>query len=184
MAPLSDRFLNQLRDIVGVDHVITQPALLARRSGDFHWFSPVLTTELAGRSAEVMVRPATRDEVRAVVALAVAVGVPITPRGAGTGNYGQSVPMNGGLLLSLQRMDKILTLTAEAAQIEAGTILQSIEIEARKIGAQLRFFPSTLPTATAGCFLAGGSTGIGGLVWGNLWEPGNVLHATILTIEA
>lgn len=180
---ISEPFLESLRAIVGREHVITQATLLKHRSADFHWFSPVLKEELKGRVADVLVQPANRDQLRDVVAASVSAGIPITPRGAGTGNYGQAVPMQGGVLLSLKRLDRILSLTPEQVHVEAGVILYRIEMEARKMGAQLRFFPSTLPTATAGGFLAGGSTGIGGLTWGNLWEPGNVLQVSLMTIE-
>ena len=47
----------------------------------------------------------------------------------------------------------------------------------------MRFFPSTLLTATAGGFLAGGSAGVGSITWGNLWDAGNILSATVVTIE-
>ena len=51
------------------------------------------------------------------------------------------------------------------------------------IGAEMRFYPSTLPTATAGGFLAGGSGGVGSVTWGTLWDEGNVLAATVVTVE-
>ena len=91
--------------------------------------------------------------------------------------------MHGGVILRTRRMNRILELTPEYAKVEAGAMLNRIEQEARQIGAELRFFPSTLTTSTAAGFLAGGSGGIGSITWGNLWDEGNVLSATVLTIE-
>lgn len=181
MNRINEAFLDDLRAIVGREQVVTRS--MERHSRDFYWFSPVLKQELDDKVAEVMVRPQTVQEVIEVVALAVRERVPITPRGAGTGNYGQAIPMHGGLIIRTKRMNRILELTSEVAKVEAGVILNAIEQEARKIGAELRFFPSTLSTATAAGFLAGGSAGVGSITWGNLWDEGNVLSATVVTIE-
>ena len=181
MNKLNEAFLDQLRAIVGPEHVVTRS--MTRHSRDFYWFSPILKEELDDKVAQVMVRPETVEQVRQLIALAVRERVPIIPRGAGTGNYGQAMPMHGGMILRTRRMNRILELTPEYAKVEAGVLLNTIEQEARQIGAELRFFPSTLTTSTAAGFLAGGSTGIGSIRWGNLWDAGNVLSATVLTIE-
>ena len=67
--------------------------------------------------------------------------------------------------------------------MQAGVKLGTIEREARGVGAELRMYPSTYATATAGGFLAGGSGGIGSITWGSLWDEGNVLGATVVTVE-
>lgn len=181
---ISDAFLDELRAVVGVADVVTRAHTLQHQSRDFYWFSPVLKEELGDKVAEVMVRPQSAAELAAVVAAAVRHRVPITPRGAGTGNYGQAIPLHGGLIISTKKMNRILELTPQYAHVEAGVILQSIELAAREVGAELRFFPSTLPTATAGGFLTGGSGGVGSITWGNLWQEGNVRQVTVVTIEA
>ena len=183
MNQLSILFLNNLQAIVGEAHVITDPIQLDNNSRDCYWFSPVLKPKLDGKVADVIVRPGTVDEMRDVIALAVRNRVPVTLRGAGTGNYGQGIPLHGGVLLNTKRLDQILELSSEHARVQAGALLISIERAARKVGAELRFYPSTLMTATAGGFLAGGSGGVGSVTWGTLWDEGNVLGATIMTIE-
>lgn len=184
MTQLNTQFLNELHAIVGESHVITDPVQLDNNSRDCYWFSPVLKPQLDGKVADVIVRPGTVDEMSAVIALAVHNHVPVTLRGAGTGNYGQGIPLQGGILLNTKRLDAILELSPERTRVQAGTLLISIERAARKMGAELRFYPSTLMTATAGGFLAGGSGGVGSVTWGTLWDEGNVLGATIMTIEA
>lgn len=184
MPDTTDLF-SQLTDIVGVDHVVSDDRQLRHGSRDCYWYSPVLKPLLDDKAADVIVRPGSVDELRAVIALAVREAIPVTLRGAGTGNYGQGVPMQGGILLSTKRLDRILELTPEYARVEAGVILNTIEQEARQtVGAELRFFPSTVLTATAGGFLAGGSGGVGSVTWGTLWDPGNVLGVTVVTVEA
>ncbi len=184
MRPVTNEFIDELKEIVGEVNVLTPSARLSRNSLDCFWYSPVLKPMLENKSAEVMVSPATQAELVAVIAAAVRAGVPITPRGAGTGNYGQSIPIYGGLLISTKRMNNILEVTPEFAHVEAGVILHQVELRARQVGAEMRFFPSTLPTSTAAGFVVGGSAGIGSIKWGNVWDPGNILNATVITIEA
>ena len=175
--------IDQLRDLVGRENTLTQGNALQRGSLDFYWFSPVLKAQLAEKRADVIVQPGTVDELLAVIALAARERIPLTPRGAGTGNYGQGIPLQGGIVLNMRRLDQIVELTPTYACVQAGLILHRLEQAAREVGAEMRFYPSTLPTATAGGFLAGGSGGVGSVTWGTLWDEGNVLAATVATIE-
>lgn len=185
MSTIPPTTLDKLVAIVGPENATHEAKQLDNGSRDCYWYSPVLKPELDGKIADIIVRPKTVPELVAVIKLAVAEQIPITMRGAGTGNYGQGVPMQGGILINTKRMDQILELTAAQARVEAGVILKTIELQARKqVGAELRFYPSTLPTATAGGFLAGGSGGVGSINWGSLWDEGNVLSITIVTVEA
>ncbi|MEZ4861884.1 MAG: FAD-binding oxidoreductase [Caldilineaceae bacterium] len=184
MSQLPTPVLDALTAIVGAEYVVTGAAACRQGSGDCYWYSPVLKPLLENKAADVIVHPGTVDELIAVVALAARERVPLILRGAGTGNYGQGVPMQGGILLNTKRLDRILELTPAAAKVETGILLKTVEQQARAIGAELRFFPSTLLTATAGGFLAGGSGGVGSITWGTLWDPGNVLGATVVTVEA
>lgn len=184
MPNIEAKVIEELQAIVGAGQVITETGALLHGSRDFYWFSPVLKPKLDAKSADAIVRPQSVEALSAVVSLAVKMGIPLTPRGAGTGNYGQSVPMQGGIVLNLKDLDEILDVSPQAMRVQTGTLLITMEEEARTVGAELRFFPSTIQTATAGGFLAGGSGGVGSVTWGTLWDEGNVLAATIMTIEA
>jgi FAD/FMN-containing dehydrogenase len=183
MGTVTERFIEELRAAIGPAQVITESGPLQHGSRDFYWFSPVLKRELGDKVADVIARPRTVEQLTQVVALAVRERIPITPRGAGTGNYGQAIPLQRGLIVSTKGLVRILDLTPEYAHVQAGVLLHTIESVARRAGAELRFFPSTILTSTAGGFLAGGSAGVGSINWGNLWDPGNVLNATVVTVE-
>ena len=175
--------IRDLRALVGERGVMTEPKVLAAMSQDHYWFSPVLKPQLADKLAEVIVQPNTVEELVGVVALAYERDLPVTTRGSGTGNYGQGMPMQGGVVLSTHGLKEILELTPERARVEAGVRLGTLEREARLVGAELRMYPSTFMTATAGGFLAGGAGGVGSVTWGTLWDEGNVLAATVVTME-
>ncbi len=164
--------------------VLTAPAVLDRLSHDFYWYSPVLRPQLAPKVADVVVQPTSVAEILAVLRFALRHGIPVTTRGAGTGNYGQCVPLEGGIVLDLSLMDKLEEITPEGVAVcQPGLRLAVLETEARKKGWELRMYPSTLAKASVGGFLAGGSGGIGSVAHGGLRDFDNVQAFEVVTME-
>ena len=77
------------------------PVELERFSRDYYDYSPVLVPLLQGCRAQLVASPTTVEQVLLVAGACARHGVPLTVRGAGTGNYGQCVPLQGGLVLDL-----------------------------------------------------------------------------------
>jgi FAD/FMN-containing dehydrogenase len=173
-----------LRAIVGQENLIDAGETLETLSKDYYWYSPVLKRQLDAKKADAAVRPANLDELKAVIAACFQAKVPVVPRGAGTGNYGQCVPLYGGIVVDMARLDRIFSVEGGVVRAEAGARLGSIEGEARKAGWELRCMPSTWVKSTIGGFFCGGSGGIGSITWGGINAPGNVKSLTILTCEA
>jgi FAD/FMN-containing dehydrogenase len=73
--------------------LITEPSQITKLSLDYYHFSPVLQQKLADKRADLVVRPTNEEEVLRVAAVCVKYQVPLTVRGAGTGNYGQCIPL-------------------------------------------------------------------------------------------
>jgi FAD/FMN-containing dehydrogenase len=164
--------------------VLTAPAVLDRLSHDFYWYSPILRPRLANKVGEVAVQPVSVDEVLAVLRFAGKREIPVTTRGAGTGNYGQCVPLHGGIVLDLSLMDKLEEITGHGVAVcQPGLRLGALETEARKIGWELRMYPSTLVKASVGGFLAGGSGGIGSVGHGGLRDFDTVRGFEVVTME-
>jgi FAD/FMN-containing dehydrogenase len=164
--------------------VLTAPAVLDRLSHDFYWYSPILKPLLVDKTAEVAVQPVSANEVLAVLRFAREHGVPVTTRGAGTGNYGQCVPLEGGIVLDLSLMDKLEEITADGVAVcQPGLRLGALETEARKLGWELRCYPSTLVKASVGGFLGGGSGGIGTVAHGGLRDFDTVRAFEVATME-
>ena len=118
-----------------------------------------------------------------MLAAAYQLGMPVTPRGAGTGNYGQAMPLNGGVLLNLAEMNKVKSISPGRVVCEPGALLIEIDRALAPSGQELRMFPSTRATASVGGFVAGGSGGVGSITWGGLRDFGNVLRLRVLTME-
>jgi len=164
--------------------VLTAPAVLDRLSHDFYWYSPVLRPILKDKTADVAVQPKDVGEILAILRFAGQHEIPVTVRGAGTGNYGQCVPLEGGIVLDLALMDKLEEIVPDGVAVcQPGLRLAVLETEARKQGWELRMYPSTLVKASVGGFLAGGSGGIGSVAHGGLRDFDTVRGFEVVTME-
>ncbi|WP_332085105.1 FAD-binding oxidoreductase [Paenibacillus sp. GYB006] len=167
---------------LGINRVLLDSGSREKLSKDYYWYSPVLEKKLHDKLADGIIQPETDEEVVKVLEIAYAHQMPVTVRGAGTGNYGQAVPLNGGIVLDLSRLDRIVEWGEGWARVQCGVKLGVLEREARVRDRELRIYPSTYMKATVGGFVCGGSGGIGSITWGDLWD-GNVLEATVYTME-
>ena len=162
---------------------ITDTPRVTRLSQDFSWFSPVLKTELNGKRADIVARPRNEEEIRQLVSACARLRIPITVRGGGTGNYGQAVPLQGGLLLDMSGYNAFLWARDGVGRAQAGIRLAEFDKEAQAKGWELRCIPSTFRSATLGGLFGGGFGGAGSITWGPLACPGNVLGVRAITIE-
>ena len=76
-------------------------------STDYAHFSPILTAQLEGKQADLVVLARSESEAIAVIRCCVTHQIPLTVRGAGTGNYGQCVPLEGGIVQDLSPMPSL-----------------------------------------------------------------------------
>jgi len=165
--------------------VLTQRPVVERLSRDFYWYSPVLRKQLDGKTGEIVVQPLSAMEIQSVLRYCYAHGVAVTIRGAGTGNYGQAVPLQGGVILDLAHMDHIHAIEPGGIAVcEPGVRLGALEREARKVGWELRCYPSTIVKASLGGFLGGGSGGIGSVTHGGLRDFNTVRALEVVTMES
>jgi FAD/FMN-containing dehydrogenase len=81
--------------------------IVQQKSRDFYWYSPVLKRQLDHITGDLVASPRTEAELIRVLRACYRHDVPVTPRGTGTGNYGQAMPLSGGLVLSLADMNEI-----------------------------------------------------------------------------
>lgn len=163
--------------------IITDPTQLAKLSLDYYHFSPILEAQLKDKRGNLVVRPATEAEVMQVAKTCVKHKVPLTVRGAGTGNYGQCIPLEGGVILDTTKMNQIRSIKPGLACVEPGIKMAAFDKQAREIGWELRMAPSTYRTATIGGFIGGGSVGMGSITYGQLRDRGNLRALRVVTLE-
>ena len=172
----------EMMDLLGENGFVLDSTTRSKLSKDYYWYSPVLDQKLKDKLAEGIVIPVNDEEVVATLACAYRHRIPVTVRGGGTGNYGQAVPLTGGVVMALHKMNRILEIGDGYARVQCGVKLGVLEKELRANGHELCIYPSTYMKATVGGFVSGGSGGIGSISWGNLWD-GNVLEAVVYTME-
>ncbi|MEI8251009.1 MAG: FAD-binding oxidoreductase [Synechococcus sp. ELA057] len=164
---------------------LRQAAELKRLSQDFNDYSPLLQPLLADCCAQLVVRADTVEQVQRIASACAHLGVPLTLRGSGTGNYGQCVPLRGGLVLDLSGLKRLRHVDPVSGVVtaEAGITLVDLDRQLAPLGRCLRLAPSTYRSSSLGGFVAGGSGGIGSLRWGFLRDPGNLLGLEVVTVE-
>jgi len=145
MGALTAQHLEQLRSIVGKEHVFVDAETLEYFSYDH--------TENLRFLPEVVVKPASPDEISAILRLCNQDLIPVTPRGAGTGLSGGALPHLGGVLLSTERLNRILTIDERNLQVttEPGVITEVLQnaVKEKKL-----FYPPD-PSSRGSCFIGG-----------------------------
>jgi FAD/FMN-containing dehydrogenase len=167
--PASPATIDALVAAVGAERVSVAPYRRLEASRDHAWLSPILSAALPDRLADVVVMPRRLDDVARILAIAHDHEAAVTARGKGTGNYGQAVPLAGGIVLDLSDLSGVREVGDGWIDARAGTSFVRLEAAARETGQELAMFPSTVGSALGG-FLAGGAGGTGSIENGFLWD--------------
>jgi FAD/FMN-containing dehydrogenase len=157
---LAPELVARFAAIVGEKNAITDPAeqasYLVEERGLYHGRTPVV------------LRPATVDEVSAILTLAHDLATPVVPQGGNTGLVGGQIPLDGEIVLSLRRLDHIrdVDATSNTMTCEAGVVLAAAQEAAAAVD---RFFPLSLGaegSCTIGGNLATNAGGVAALAYG------------------
>ncbi len=159
---LDRRVIRDLEGQVASSHVYTRPADLAAYAYDAWGASG------ERHLPEAVVFPASTEEVAGVVRVCAVHRVPIVPRGAGTGYAAGASPSQGGVILSLARLNRVLGVESEAMRLhaQAGAITAAIHDEATAAGLYYPPDPGSSPTCTIGGNVACNAAGPHALRYG------------------
>jgi FAD/FMN-containing dehydrogenase len=175
--------VEQFRHDVGGVISTTDERQLRLKSRDFHWYSPVLTPQLEKCMADIVVEPRSEQEIALVAAAAAKHRIALTLRGGGTGNYGQSVPLKGGIVVDMTRFNRVIGVESGTIRVQSGAFIQTALAAALAGGQQLMMYPSTMKVATIGGYLGGGFAGIGSVRHGIIRDSGMIQSLTVMTVE-
>lgn len=141
---LKPSIVKELSNIAGPDNLYTSPEELLVYSYD--------ATQLESLPWAVA-RPANAEEISKILVLANRERFPVVPRGAGTGMSGGSVPVQGGVVLSLERMNRIIEIDEDdlLAVVEPGVVTGDLQREVESRGL---FYPPD-PASNQFCTLGG-----------------------------
>ena len=146
-APVTPRVVTELRAIVGDKSVLVDDERMEAYGHDE-------TNALEyGHLPEVVVLPTTTEQIAAIVRLANRERIPVTPRGAGSGLSGGAIPTFGGIVLSVERMDRLIELDRAnmTVTVEAGMVTNDL---AHLVQAEGLFFAG-YPMSVETCFIGG-----------------------------
>src|SRR5579872_1462244 len=137
--------VDSLIQIVGKDYLFSDGETLKHYSHD--------ETEDLSFLPSVVVKPRTAEEISAILKICNKENIPLTPRGAGTGLSGGALPIYGGIVLSMERFNKILQIDERNLQatVEPGVINQVFQQTVAEKGL---FYPPD-PASKGSCFLGG-----------------------------
>lgn len=154
---------SELEDAVGVENVSDTHAEKLIHGVDYFWLSRMWADKgLTPPAADFIVRPGSTEEVSRVLKIANYYKLPVTTWGGGSGSQGGALPMAGGILLDIKRMNKLIDLNIEAGHVtcETGMIFETLEQYCNEKGCSVMHLPSCLTCCTVGGALAHNGIGI------------------------
>lgn len=152
--------LNEFISIAGHNNIFTD-------AGDLDKYSVDESTMATSYQPEIVIKPTDLNTVSRILYLANKNRIPVTPRGAGTGVSGGCVPLFGGILLSMEKMNQILEIDRNnyTAEVETGVSLAQLDEELLRYGL---FYPVQIGdmTATVGGNIATNAGGLNAVKYG------------------
>ena len=146
-AEVTPEIVGQLKAIVGENAVIVDDERLEGYSHD------ETDTSEYGVMPDVAVLPSNTEEVAAIMKLANRENIPVTPRGAGSGLSGGAIPQFGGIVLSVEKMNRLIELDVDnmVAEVEAGMVTNEFALMVQERGLFFAGYPMSLES----CFIGG-----------------------------
>jgi D-lactate dehydrogenase (cytochrome) len=171
--PVTSSTTTHLTQLVGMENVSAKQADLDLRSHDQGAY--------AAHSAEVIVWVENAEQVSRLLAFANEERIPVTAWGAGTSIEGNSIPLHGGILLSFERMNKIIAIHTDDFQVtvQAGVGYKDLNTQLARRG--LFFAPDPGANASIGGMLANNAAGIRTVKYGATKD--NVLRAQVVLAD-
>ncbi|OGC78642.1 MAG: dehydrogenase [candidate division Zixibacteria bacterium RBG_16_50_21] len=142
---VTPKMLEHFKSFLSEDLVITIPTDLEPYSHD--------ETEDLHFLPQVVLKPTTTQQVSQIMKICFDNNIPVTPRGGGTGLSGGALPIYGGVVLSTEKMNRILEIDSRnlMAVVEPGVITEILQTEVEKVGL---FYPPD-PASKGSCFMGG-----------------------------
>ena len=137
--------ISQFREIIGDRHVFVDEETLQRYAHD--------ETEQLYYLPDIVLKPRTAEDISAIFKICNKEGIPVTPRGAGTGLSGGALPHLGGVVITTERMNSILQIDERNLQVttEPGVITEVLQNAVKERGL---FYPPD-PSSKGSCFIGG-----------------------------
>ncbi|MBO6083922.1 MAG: FAD-binding oxidoreductase, partial [Candidatus Methanomethylophilaceae archaeon] len=156
---MDQKIISKIEQIVGKDGYTTDVAKLYTYGFDASIFHS---------TPEIVIQPRTTEQVSEIMKIANAELIPVVPRGAGTGLCGSAVPMKGGIVMDMSRMNKVLRVSVGDlwVDVEAGCVYNALNDELTKYGFFFPCSPGSAEAAEIGGMVATNASGMRAVKYG------------------
>jgi len=157
---LSDVDVGALREIVGKENVSTRSPDLDAHSRDESWVEP--------HRPDAVVWPASAAQISSILRLANERGIPIVPWSGGSSLEWNPIPVQGGIVLAMYRMNKIVEIREDDLQVivQPGVVYDHLNTRLRRLGMFFPPAPGSSDVATIGGMVANNSSGMRAVKYG------------------
>ncbi len=131
---------------------------------------PTIIMSMIKSKPDAAVVAGSNQDVIDTLTIANEFGIAVTPRGQGSSGYGGAIPTNGGILLDMTCMNKIISINKEqlTVDVEPGIVWNDLSLKLQKVGLDNRICPTSAPSSTVGGWLAKGGVGLGSMSYGSV----------------
>ena len=168
---MTDMIRSELEDVVGVEHVSTNDSERLAYGVDYFWIGRMWADRgLTPPMPDWIVRPGSSEEISKLLKIANYYKIPVNIWGGGSGSQGGALPMAGGIMLEMKRMNRLIEIdeTSRTITAESGLIFQRLEWYANEKGYSCQHIPSCLTCGTIGGALAHRGIGIMSTKYGKI----------------
>jgi len=166
---MSTNIIDFIINIVGKENVACKEGDLVCYSSDLAPLPETIIATYGVKDPSLIVRPKNSNHISEIIKLANKEKIPVTPRGGACSSHGGGLPIDGGIVIDMTSMDKVLSIDAEDMYVytQAGVTFASLLSELSRNKLKLGCYPTSAPSATVGGYISnGGFAGIGAPLYG------------------
>jgi len=156
-AHFNEGFRKELADVVGPDRVLTSEVDRLAYANDVFWIPNLwIDRKKEPPKADYIVQPGSVEEIQGILALANRDKVPVVPWGGGSGSQGGVIPLYGGIMMDLKRLNKIIDIdeTSYTVTVETGINNTLLEKALNERGLTFPHYPASANCGSIGGFIA------------------------------
>ncbi len=183
---LYEMIRGELIDVVGEEFVSVRDVDKLGHSIDYYWIPEMWHDRgMATPKADFIIYPETTEEVSRILKIANHYKIPVVPWGGGSGSQGGALPIYGGIVLDMKRMNKLIKIDPVSMTVtcQCGINARHLEWEVNKAGFSTMHLPASIACATIGGFMAHRGTGVLSTKYGKIEDMVMSLEAVTPTGE-
>ena len=172
---------DELIEIVGSDDAAFDSNEIKNYNHDIASIPDVFKNLVQKKLPDAIVRPESSEEVSRILKLAYSKEIPVIARGTGSSALGGIIPVRGGIVLDLTKMNQVFEISAEKklARVQSGAVWEKLDKTLGKNDLAVLAYPTSAPSSTVGGWVSTGGYGVGSLKYGHIKD--HVAYLEVVT---